>query len=151
MYKELATEGKHEQRRREVDAFNKEHKWRKRGLSLLPTKFGISFGVKWFNQGSALVHIYKDGSVLVAHGGHEMGQGLYTKCCQIAAQELDVPFDTVFTSDSATNMVPNTSATAASTGSDLNGYAVKNACTQLKERLAPYRERYGPDATLKDM
>ncbi|KAG5636984.1 hypothetical protein H0H81_006190 [Sphagnurus paluster] len=135
-------------RRAEVDRFNKEHRWRKRGLVLVPTKFGLAFGVKALNQGAALVHIYMDGSVLVAHGGTEMGQGLYTKCCQIAAQELRVPLNDVYTSESATNTVPNTVPTAASAGTDLQGYAVYNACVELNKRLEPYRQKLGSDASL---
>ncbi|KAJ6562840.1 Molybdopterin-binding domain of aldehyde dehydrogenase-domain-containing protein [Mycena vulgaris] len=141
-------ESRYDERRAEVDRFNKEHKWRKRGIVLVPTKFGLAFGVKAMNQGSALVHVYMDGSVLVAHGGVEMGQGLYTKCCQIAAQELRVPLADVFTSETATNTVPNTVPTAASAGSDLNGYAVFNACAEINKRLEPYRQKLGPDATL---
>ncbi|KAJ7157926.1 xanthine dehydrogenase [Mycena crocata] len=141
-------ESRYDERRAAVDRFNKEHKWRKRGIVLIPTKFGLAFGVKAMNQGSALVHVYMDGSVLVAHGGVEMGQGLYTKCCQIAAQELRVPLTDVFTSESATNTVPNTVPTAASAGSDLNGYAVFNACAEINKRLEPYRKKFGPDATL---
>ncbi|KAJ7896095.1 Molybdopterin-binding domain of aldehyde dehydrogenase-domain-containing protein [Mycena olivaceomarginata] len=141
-------ESRYDERRAAVDRFNKEHKWRKRGIVLLPTKFGLAFGVKAMNQGAALVHVYMDGSVLVAHGGVEMGQGLYTKCCQIAAQELRVPLKDVFTSETASNTVPNTVPTAASAGSDLNGYAVFNACAEINKRLEPYRRKLGPNATL---
>ncbi|KAF7354804.1 Xanthine dehydrogenase/oxidase [Mycena sanguinolenta] len=141
-------ESHYDERRAAVDRFNKEHKWRKRGIVLIPTKFGLAFGVKAMNQGSALVHVYMDGSVLVAHGGVEMGQGLYTKCCQIAAQELRVPLKDVFTSETASNTIPNTVPTAASAGSDLNGYAVFNACAEINRRLEPYRKKLGPDATL---
>ncbi|KAF8211716.1 xanthine dehydrogenase [Mycena galopus ATCC 62051] len=141
-------ESQYDERRAAVDRFNKEHKWRKRGIVLVPTKFGLAFGVKAMNQGSALVHVYMDGSVLVAHGGVEMGQGLYTKCCQIAAQELRVPLKDVLTSETATNTVPNAVPTAASAGSDLNGYAVFNACAEINKRLEPYRQKLGPDATL---
>ncbi|KAJ7468729.1 Molybdopterin-binding domain of aldehyde dehydrogenase-domain-containing protein [Mycena latifolia] len=141
-------QSRYDERRAEVDRFNKEHKWRKRGIVLVPTKFGLAFGVKAMNQGSALVHVYMDGSVLVAHGGVEMGQGLYTKCCQIAAQELRVPLTDVFTSETATNTIPNAVPTAASAGSDLNGYAVFNACAEINKRLEPYRQKLGADATL---
>ncbi|KAJ7448476.1 xanthine dehydrogenase [Mycena galericulata] len=137
-------ESRYDERRAAVDRFNKEHQWRKRGIVLVPTKFGLAA----MNQGSALVHVYMDGSVLVAHGGVEMGQGLYTKCCQIAAQELRVPLKDVFTSETASNTVPNTVPTAASAGSDLNGYAVFNACAEINKRLEPYRQKFGPDATL---
>ncbi|KAG6878051.1 hypothetical protein C0993_000374 [Termitomyces sp. T159_Od127] len=135
-------------RRAEVDLFNQEHRWRKRGLVLVPTKFGLGFGVRAMNQGAALVHIYMDGSVLVAHGGTEMGQGLYTKCCQIAAQELHVPIEAVYTSESSSSTVPNTVPTAASAGSDLQGHAVHNACVELNRRLEPFRQRLGKNAPL---
>ncbi|KAF3765499.1 hypothetical protein M406DRAFT_105851 [Cryphonectria parasitica EP155] len=151
MCKQVMEETEYEKRREAVEKFNKEHKWRKRGLALIPTKFGISFTALWFNQAGALVHIYHDGSVLVAHGGTEMGQGLHTKMTMIAAEALKVPLDTVFISETATNTVANASATAASASSDLNGYAIFNACEQLNERLAPYREKLGPEATMKEL
>ncbi|KAF7324796.1 Xanthine dehydrogenase/oxidase [Mycena kentingensis (nom. inval.)] len=148
MLSDCRRDSQYDERRAAVQRFNKEHKWRKRGIVLLPTKFGLAFGVKAMNQASALVHVYTDGSVLVAHGGVEMGQGLYTKCCQIAAQELGVPLKDVFTSESATNTIANSVPTAASAGSDLNGYAVYNACKDIKTRLEPYRQKLGPDAPL---
>lgn len=149
MYKQVLEESKYAERREAVTKFNATHKWKKRGLSIVPTKFGISFTALFLNQGSALVHIYAhDGSVLVAHGGTEMGQGLHTKMMMIAAEALKVPLDSVFISETATNTAANTSATAASASSDLNGYAIFNACEQLNERLAPYRERLGPEATM---
>ncbi|KAK3344294.1 Molybdopterin-binding domain of aldehyde dehydrogenase-domain-containing protein [Lasiosphaeria hispida] len=151
MYKQVQEEAEYEARREAVTVFNKEHKWRKRGLALIPTKFGISFTALWFNQAGALVHIYHDGSILVAHGGTEMGQGLHTKMTMITAQALKVSLEEVFISETATNTVANASATAASASSDLNGYAVYNACAQLNERLAPYREKLGPDATMKQL
>ncbi|GAA5928017.1 hypothetical protein JCM1841_001821 [Sporobolomyces salmonicolor] len=148
MLNDLRRDAEYTARKETVDRFNREHRWRKRGICLLPTKFGLAFGVKAMNQGSALVHIYMDGSVLVAHGGIEMGQGLYTKCCQIAAEELGVPLEAVFTSESTTQTVPNTVPTAGSAGSDLNGYAVYNACKELNRRLAPYRAKLGKDTPL---
>ncbi|KAK3387486.1 molybdopterin binding aldehyde oxidase/xanthine dehydrogenase [Podospora didyma] len=151
MYQQVISEADYEARRSAVTEFNASHKWRKRGLALIPTKFGISFTALWFNQAGALVHIYHDGSVLVAHGGTEMGQGLHTKMTMIAAQALGVPLEDVFISETATNTVANASATAASASSDLNGYAIYNACAQLNERLAPYREKLGPDASLKQL
>jgi len=98
-----------------------------------------------------LIHIYHDGSILVAHGGIEMGQGLHTKICMIVAESLQVPLESVHISETATNTVPNASSTAASASSDLNGYAAYNACAQLNERLQPYREKLGPKATMKDI
>ncbi|KAK3899601.1 Molybdopterin-binding domain of aldehyde dehydrogenase-domain-containing protein [Staphylotrichum tortipilum] len=151
MYQQVQDESDYAARRAAITKFNAEHKWRKRGLSLIPTKFGISFTALWFNQAGALVHIYHDGSVLVAHGGTEMGQGLHTKMTMIAAQSLGVPMEDVFISETATNTVANASATAASASSDLNGYAIHNACAQLNARLAPYRTKLGPTASLKDL
>jgi xanthine dehydrogenase/oxidase len=151
MYNQVQNESKYEQRRQGVDKFNETSKWRKKGLAMIPTKFGISFTALFLNQAGALVHIYHDGSVLVAHGGIEMGQGLHTKLTQIAAQALQVPLDNVFISETATNTVANASSTAASASSDLNGYAIFNACKQINERLAPYREKLGPKATMKDL
>lgn len=151
MYKQVLQDSEYEKRRQAIVKFNENNKWRQRGLSIVPTKFGISFTALFLNQAGALVHIYHDGSVLVAHGGTEMGQGLHTKMTQIAAQALGCPLDNVFISETATNTVANASATAASASSDLNGYAIFNACEQLNKRLAPYREKLGPDATMKDL
>ncbi|KAL8756268.1 MAG: hypothetical protein Q9184_004554, partial [Pyrenodesmia sp. 2 TL-2023] len=151
MYQQVLTEADYEQRRKAVDDFNAKSKWKKRGLAIIPTKFGISFTALFLNQAGALVHIYHDGSVLVAHGGTEMGQGLHTKMTQIAAQALGIPLSDVFVSETATNTVANTSSTAASASSDLNGYAIWDACSQLNARLAPYKEKLGADAPLKDL
>lgn len=148
MYKQVQDESQYWARREEIEVFNKAHKWNKRGLALIPTKFGISFTALFLNQAGALVHIYHDGSVLLAHGGTEMGQGLHTKMVAIAAEALGVPKEDVFISETATNTVANTSSTAASASSDLNGYAIWNACEQLNERLKPYKEKLGPDAPM---
>lgn len=149
MYKQVLEESGYAARREAITKFNKGSKWRKRGLSIIPTKFGISFTALFLNQAGALVHIYHDGSILVAHGGVEMGQGLHTKMTQIAAQALGVPLENVFISETGTNTVANASSTAASASSDLNGYAIYNACEQLNERLAPYREKLGPGANME--
>ena len=122
-------------RAEEIAAFNAEHPHRKRGLAMTPIKFGISFNLTAFNQAGALVHVYKDGSVLITHGGTEMGQGLHTKMLQVAATALGLPLSRVRLAPTRTDKVPNTSATAASTGADLNGGAVKNACDQIIARL----------------
>ncbi|KAH6885767.1 molybdopterin binding aldehyde oxidase/xanthine dehydrogenase [Thelonectria olida] len=151
MYQQVKDESNYYQRKEVVEAFNKTNKWRRRGMALIPTKFGISFTALFLNQAGALVHIYHDGSILVAHGGTEMGQGLHTKLTQIAAQTLGVPLDNVFISETATNTVANASSTAASASSDLNGFAIYNACQQINERLAPYRKKLGPEATMKDL
>jgi xanthine dehydrogenase large subunit len=123
-------------RRAEVDAFNAASRHVKRGLAMTPAKFGISFTATFYNQGSALVLVYRDGSVQVNHGGTEMGQGLFTKIRQIAADALGVHPDRVRLMPTRTDKVPNTSATAASSGTDLNGAAVEDACRQIIERLS---------------
>ncbi|MFE3685687.1 xanthine dehydrogenase molybdopterin binding subunit [Streptomyces sp. NPDC059095] len=122
-------------RDREIAAFNAAHPHTKRALAITGIKFGISFNLTAFNQGGALVLIYKDGSVLINHGGTEMGQGLHTKMMQVAATALGIPLHKVRLAPTRTDKVPNTSATAASSGADLNGGAVKNACEQLRDRL----------------
>ena len=151
MYKQIMDGTEYAQRKEAIEKFNAEHKWKKRGLAIIPTKFGISFTAIFLNQAGALVHLYHDGSVLVAHGGCEMGQGLHTKMTMIAAQALNVPLSDVYISETATNTVANTSSTAASASSDLNGYAIANACDQLNQRLRPYREKFGPSAPMKQL
>ncbi|RKH03272.1 xanthine dehydrogenase molybdopterin binding subunit [Corallococcus carmarthensis] len=128
-------------RRAQVDAFNASSPRIKRGLAITPMKFGISFTATFLNQAGALVHVYRDGSVLLSHGGTEMGQGLHTKIQGVAMRELGLPADLVRVAQTATDKVPNTSATAASSGSDLNGAAVREACIQVRERLAPVAAR----------
>jgi xanthine dehydrogenase large subunit len=123
------------QRREEIDRWNEHHPHTKRGLAMTPVKFGISFTATFFNQAGALVLIYRDGSVQVNHGGAEMGQGLHTKIQQIAAESLGLDLDTVRVMPTSTDKIPNTSATAASAGADLNGAAVANACCELRGRL----------------
>ncbi|MGA5638462.1 xanthine dehydrogenase molybdopterin binding subunit [Streptomyces cinereoruber] len=135
VWRQVRADGDVAHRRREIAAFNAAHPHTKRGLAVTGIKFGISFNLTAFNQGGALVLIYKDGSVLVNHGGTEMGQGLHTKMLQVAATTLGIPLHKVRLAPTRTDKVPNTSATAASAGADLNGGAVKNACEQLRERL----------------
>jgi xanthine dehydrogenase molybdopterin binding subunit/xanthine dehydrogenase small subunit len=125
------------QRREEIARFNAASPRVKRGIAMTPVKFGISFTASFLNQAGALVVIYRDGSVQVNHGGTEMGQGLSTKILGIAMRELGLPADRVRVMKTSTDKVPNTSATAASAGADLNGAAVRNACVTLRERLAP--------------
>lgn len=125
-------------RRAAIAAFNAGSPVLKRGIALTPVKFGISFNATHYNQAGALVHVYTDGSVLVSHGGTEMGQGLYTKVRQIVAHEFGLPFDDVRLSSTDTRRVANTSATAASSGTDLNGKAAQAACNNIKARLAAF-------------
>ncbi|HEY9699645.1 MAG TPA: xanthine dehydrogenase molybdopterin binding subunit [Trichocoleus sp.] len=120
-----------------IEEFNQANPYAKRGIAITPVKFGISFNKTQYNQAGALVLIYTDGSIQLNHGGTEMGQGLHTKMLQVAAKSLGVSIDRFRVMPTSTDKVPNTSATAASSGSDLNGQAVKNACEILKTRLAP--------------
>src|SRR5689334_16094137 len=126
------------QRREAIADFNRTHAHTKRGIAITPVKFGISFTATFFNQAGALVMIYRDGSVQVNHGGTEMGQGLHTKIRQIAAQSLGVPMESVRIMPTRTDKVPNTSASAASASTDLNGAAVADACRQLCVRLSKF-------------
>jgi xanthine dehydrogenase large subunit len=135
IWRELKATSEFESRRAEIAAFNARHDEAKRGLAITPAKFGISFTATFYNQGGALVLIYRDGTVQVNHGGTEMGQGLFTKVRQIAADALGVEEDRIRLMPPRTDKVPNTSATAASAGTDLNGAAVADACRQLKGRL----------------
>ncbi|UZI31455.1 xanthine dehydrogenase molybdopterin binding subunit [Streptomyces sp. VB1] len=135
VWQQVCADGRLADRRREIAAYNAAHPNTKRGLAITGVKFGISFNLTAFNQGGALVLVYKDGSVLINHGGTEMGQGLHTKMLQVAATTLGIPLHKVRLAPTRTDKVPNTSATAASAGADLNGAAVKNACEQIRDRL----------------
>ena len=137
IWQELKKSAELEKRRAEISAWNAAHPHRKRGLAMTPVKFGISFTVTHLNQAGALVLIYHDGTVQLNHGGTEMGQGLHTNVSMIAAQTLGVKLADIRVMTTSTDKVPNTSATAASAGTDLNGAAVKNACQILRARLAP--------------
>ncbi|KAF9972833.1 hypothetical protein BGZ73_003979, partial [Actinomortierella ambigua] len=140
-YYQLKSKAKYDERRKAIEEFNKQSKWRKRGMAFLPTKYGISFTALHLNQAGSLIHIYHDGSVLLSHGGVEMGQGLHTKMIQVCAEGLQIPMDLIHIVETATDKVANASPTAASASSDLNGMAVKDACDQINARLAPYRAK----------
>ncbi|MBP0599348.1 xanthine dehydrogenase molybdopterin binding subunit [Herbaspirillum sp. LeCh32-8] len=134
-------------RRRAIIEFNANNTVLKKGMALTPVKFGISFNVPHLNQAGALVHVYTDGSVLVNHGGTEMGQGLNTKVAQVVANALGLPLERVRCTATDTSKVANTSATAASTGSDLNGKAAQDAALQIRARLAQVAaKRFDADA-----
>jgi xanthine dehydrogenase large subunit len=135
---ELERTGRYRERRAAIAAFNATSPVLKRGLALTPVKFGISFNLVHLNQAGALVHVYGDGSVLVNHGGTEMGQGLHTKVAQVVAHALGVPLAQVRVTATDTHKVPNTSATAASTGSDLNGKAAEDAALRIRGRLVAF-------------
>ncbi len=153
IFEALLASSDYRARRAELDAFNAAHPTAKRGLALTPVKFGISFTASFLNQAGALVVLYADGSLQLNHGGTEMGQGLHTKMLAICAHELGVPAERVRVMNTATDKVPNTSATAASSGSDLNGQAVKLACETLRERLRPVAARLlgVPAASAEDL
>ncbi len=133
---QLAESSAYAARRAEVAAFNAQHGWKKRGLALTPLKFGISFTLLQMNQAGALVHVYTDGSVQLNHGGIEMGQGLHTKVAQLVADVFGLPVARVRVTATATDKVPNTSPTAASAGTDLNGQAALAAALTIRERIA---------------
>ncbi len=138
---ELAENADYEARRKEIEIWNRDNAIIKRGISLTPVKFGISFTTTFLNQAGALVLIYQDGSIALNHGGTEMGQGLFQKVAQVAASEFGLSLDMIRITSTRTDKVPNTSATAASSGSDMNGMAVQDACMQLKQRLADFLDK----------
>ena len=135
---ELTETAAYQTRRSEVAAWNAQNGTIKKGLALTPVKFGISFTLTHLNQAGALVHVYQDGSVMLNHGGTEMGQGLFQKVAQVAADAFGIGLEDVRITASDTAKVPNTSATAASSGSDLNGMAVWVACETIKDRMAAH-------------
>ncbi|ANJ66113.1 xanthine dehydrogenase molybdopterin binding subunit [Halothiobacillus diazotrophicus] len=142
----LEASADYRQRRAEIAAFNRQSPVLKRGLALTPVKFGISFTAIHLNQAGALIHIYTDGSIHLNHGGTEMGQGLYTKIAQVVATVFRIDLSRIKVSATRTDKVPNTSPTAASSGSDLNGMAALDACEKIKRRLIQFAaERYGVD------
>lgn len=138
LWDKIIESSNYKNRRIEIDKFNSENEFYKKGIALTPIKFGISFTTAFLNQAGALVLVYKDGSVLINHGGTEMGQGLNTKITNIAATELGVSNEKIKVNATNTAKVPNTSATAASAGTDLNGFAVKNAVDIIKERMTVF-------------
>jgi len=144
---ELEESSEYQERRKAILEFNKSNRILKKGIALTPVKFGISFTATWYNQAGALVHVYNDGSIQLNHGGTEMGQGLYTKVAQVLADEFQVDISKIKVTATRTDKVPNTSATAASSGTDLNGMAAADAARQIKERLVDFAvEKHGVDA-----
>ncbi len=143
----LETESRYRARRSEIADWNSRSPVIKRGLALTPVKFGISFTATHFNQAGALLQVYTDGTVLLNHGGTEMGQGLHIKVAQVVAAQLGVPLSSVRITTTDTSKVPNTSATAASSGSDLNGMAARAAAQTIRQRLVEYaRDAFGVSA-----
>jgi xanthine dehydrogenase large subunit len=137
----LESSSQYQDRKKAIQAWNTEHSNLRRGIAITPVKFGISFTATHFNQAGALVQVYTDGSVLVHHGGTEMGQGLHTKVCQMVADELAIPFAQVAISASDTRTIPNASATAASAGTDLNARAAQYAAREITARLREFLAR----------
>jgi len=136
IWHEVTANANFAQRKVEIAQYNQVNAYKKRGIAVTPVKFGISFNKTQYNQAGALLLIYTDGSIQLNHGGTEMGQGLHTKMLQVAAKSLGVKIERFRLMNTSTDKVPNTSATAASSGSDLNGQAIKCACETLKSRLA---------------
>lgn len=135
---EIEDESDYWKRREEVRQFNAGSPWLKKGLALVPIKYGVGWGSSFFEQAGALMHVYKDGSVHLNHGGTEMGQGIFVKCAQVAAHELQIDVDKITVSSTSTDKVPNTTATAASTGTDFNGMAVQAAASKIRRRLSTF-------------
>ncbi len=135
---ELVASSEYRERRAAIREFNQTSQWVKKGIALTPVKFGISFTATFLNQAGALLHIYTDGTVQLNHGGTEMGQGLFTKVAQVVAEELQIPLESIRCTASSTEKVPNASATAASSGSDMNGMAAQAAAQTLKQRLIEF-------------
>lgn len=141
VFEKLRANSHWDERKKEIAEFNEKNKYYKKGLGITPVKFGISFTAAHLNQASALIHIYLDGSVSVSHGAIEMGQEVNTKIAQIAATTLGVPVSYIRIESNNTKRVANSSATAASSGCDLNGHAVENACVEIVKRLSRLTEK----------
>ena len=144
---ELEQTSDYQARRQAVLAYNAQNSGIRKGIALTPVKFGISFTATWFNQAGALIHVYSDGSIQLNHGGTEMGQGLHTKIAQIVADAFKVDIGQIKLTATTTDKVPNTSATAASSGTDLNGMAALDAAQQIKDRLIGFAAKHWQVAT----
>jgi xanthine dehydrogenase/oxidase len=141
MFDEILEYTQYEQIKLKIEEFNTKNKWKKRGIYALPSKVPVTFPAKFLHQASAICNIYTDGHVLLHHGGIEMGQGLHTKMIQIAANTLKISPDLIYISDASTDKIINATMTVGSSGTDLCGMAVQDACQQLYERLLPYRQK----------
>jgi len=142
LFRQLVESSNYLERRQSTREFNRTSAVLKKGIAITPVKFGISFTVTHLNQGGALLHLYNDGSVQLNHGGTEMGQGLLVKVAQVVANTLGMDIDRITTTATRTDKVPNTSATAASSGSDINGMAAQAAANTIKARLSEYIEEH---------
>jgi xanthine dehydrogenase/oxidase len=151
IWKDIRSTADLDARRDAIQAFNASHRWRKQGLAMIPTMYGVNFPLKYLNQAGAQVLVYTDGSVYITHAGVEMGQGLNTKIMQVAAQALGVDIADCHIAECSSDRVNNTSPTAASVGADLNGMATLHACEQIRDRLKPLREELGADKPFRDV
>ncbi|XP_063147934.1 aldehyde oxidase isoform X3 [Candoia aspera] len=136
-WKECLKKSDYYNRKKAAEEFNKQNYWKKKGIAIIPMQFSVGYNVTYYNQAAALVHIYQDGSVLLCHGGCEMGQGIYTKMLQVASHELKIPLSYLRQYERTTVTIPNAICTAGSVGADVNGKAVQNACQILRKRLEP--------------
>ncbi|XP_033724917.1 xanthine dehydrogenase/oxidase-like [Pecten maximus] len=146
---ECRADSLYDQRKQEIATYNRTNRWRKRGMCLIPIMFGVGYAPLHANQAGALVLVYLDGSVLLTHGGVEMGQGVHTKMIQVAATELDIPREKIIISEVSTGTVPNTSESGGTQVADLNAGAIKNACVKIRDRLEPFRKA-NPEGTWED-
>jgi len=142
IFDQLVASSNYEKRRQEIQAFNSKSPILKRGISITPVKFGISFTNTLLNQAGALVHVYKDGTIQLNHGGTEMGQGLYVKVAQVVAEEFQIDVSCIRIMAADTSKVPNASATAASSGADMNGMAARKAAARIRLRLTEFAARH---------
>uniref|UniRef100_A0A8C4XVG7 Aldehyde oxidase 1 n=1 Tax=Falco tinnunculus TaxID=100819 RepID=A0A8C4XVG7_FALTI len=136
-------------RKTTIEEFNKQNYWKKKGIAVVPMKYPFGLGTRYLTQAAALVHIYTDGSVLLTHGGIEMGQGIHTKMIQVASRELNIPMSYIHFCETSTTTIPNACASAGSAGTDVNGMAVKDACQTLLKRLQPIISK-NPKGTWND-
>ena len=154
IFKNLENKSNYRKRYSNIRKFNEKNKFKKKGIAITPLKFGVSFTTIHLNQAGALVHIYTDGSVYLNHGGIEMGQGTHTKIAQLVANSLGLPYNLVHISSTNTSKVPNTSASAASSTTDLNGAAALNAVGKIKLNLEKFIKKkykiYNQEAVYKD-
>uniref|UniRef100_A0A670I5W0 FAD-binding PCMH-type domain-containing protein n=1 Tax=Podarcis muralis TaxID=64176 RepID=A0A670I5W0_PODMU len=140
-WKECLEKSDYYNRRKAAEEFNKQNYWKKKGIEIIPMLFSVGFNTTYYHQAIALVHIYLDGSVLVSHGGVEMGQGIYTKMLQVASHELKIPLSYIHPYETTSVTIPNAVVTAGSIGTEVNGKAVQNACQILRKRLEPIMKK----------
>ncbi|XP_029462077.1 aldehyde oxidase-like [Rhinatrema bivittatum] len=148
-WNECLEKSSYHSRKTSIEEYNKLNCWKKKGIAIIPLKYSVGYVEKVFHQAGALVHIYKDGSVLVYHNGVELGQGLNTKIIQVASRELKIPMSDVYICENSTTAVPNMTPTGGSVGTDINGIAVQRACQTLLQRLEPFIKE-NPGGTMRD-